>query len=408
VMLRSCGGFLCTLVVLVLVAIIHYKNETWRDRVSARLQCGHIAFIRSTQLLGLPIDEGDVRRLPSRNAGVSLADISKALLETGLDCKIGFNKKIVNTKFRGPLIVQIDNPGHFVVIEDFDDQSVFVYENNARPKLISRGSISRQFTGYYARVRRSDISQDRALGSGFPVFDSLIKDCGEIEATTLEAGKITFDFVIKNEGATPLVIKDVSTSCACLETRYPTKPLAPGDEGRVSVDYHLRLGNSDGVFQQNMFLFTNSIEMPAVALQVGGQIRGVCRFFPAEFPLGNILRPERKVERFLFVTLPPSSDQKELEFDFVVPEKSALMYDFKNCDINYYNDKMRNLDPVFIPLGEANQTLVFVVTISARELVGYTMVQDNVNIVNRRTGLTEGVAKFKGMAGSNKRDSAAK
>ena len=44
-------------------------------------------------------------------------------------------------------------------------------------------------------------------------------------------------FKYKNTGDKPLVIKDVHTSCGCTVADYSKEPVAPGDEGFISVTF---------------------------------------------------------------------------------------------------------------------------------------------------------------------------
>jgi hypothetical protein len=45
---------------------------------------------------------------------------------------------------------------------------------------------------------------------------------------------------LRNTGAEPLVVKDVSTSCGCTTTEYEKQPIAPGAEGRLELRFDSR------------------------------------------------------------------------------------------------------------------------------------------------------------------------
>ena len=64
-------------------------------------------------------------------------------------------------------------------------------------------------------------------------FNEMKYDFGTI--TQGEVIKHIFKF--KNTGDKPLVIKDVHTSCGCTVADYSKEPVAPGDEGFISVTF---------------------------------------------------------------------------------------------------------------------------------------------------------------------------
>ncbi|MDR1847303.1 MAG: DUF1573 domain-containing protein [Bacteroidales bacterium] len=48
---------------------------------------------------------------------------------------------------------------------------------------------------------------------------------------------VTGSFKFKNTGKYDLVISEVTTSCGCTVADYPKDPIAPGNEGMISVTY---------------------------------------------------------------------------------------------------------------------------------------------------------------------------
>lgn len=62
-------------------------------------------------------------------------------------------------------------------------------------------------------------------------FDKEVYDFGLIN----EGEKVTHDFKFKNVGKSPLIISSASASCGCTVPDYPKEPIAPGEEGIISV-----------------------------------------------------------------------------------------------------------------------------------------------------------------------------
>ena len=52
-----------------------------------------------------------------------------------------------------------------------------------------------------------------------------------------KGGDLVHEFRFTNDGTAPLVILRAMTSCSCLKTSYPKRPVAPGDSGVIRVVY---------------------------------------------------------------------------------------------------------------------------------------------------------------------------
>lgn len=60
---------------------------------------------------------------------------------------------------------------------------------------------------------------------------------GEVKAGAL----ITYSFKFINDGKSPLIIRDIYTSCGCTVTSYEHTPVAVGKQGEIKVTF-----NTDG------------------------------------------------------------------------------------------------------------------------------------------------------------------
>lgn len=79
----------------------------------------------------------------------------------------------------------------------------------------------------------STVPTEVSATSGAPVmkFEKEIYDFGKVK----DGEKVSYDFTFKNEGNTPLIIKDATATCGCTVPEWPKKPVAPGESGKISV-----------------------------------------------------------------------------------------------------------------------------------------------------------------------------
>lgn len=56
---------------------------------------------------------------------------------------------------------------------------------------------------------------------------------------TIKAGeKVLHDFEFTNTGSTPVVIKDVKTTCGCTVSNFPKEPIMPGQMNVISASFN--------------------------------------------------------------------------------------------------------------------------------------------------------------------------
>jgi hypothetical protein len=66
---------------------------------------------------------------------------------------------------------------------------------------------------------------------------------------------VTVDFVITNTGNKPLVLSNVTVSCACAGANWTKKPIAPGDKGFVSATFDAK---ALGYFYKSIGIYSNA------------------------------------------------------------------------------------------------------------------------------------------------------
>ena len=88
------------------------------------------------------------------------------------------------------------------------------------------------------------------------------------EAKEGEKVKHTYAFV--NTGKAPLIISNVSASCGCTTPEYSKHPIAPGEEGNVTVVFDTQ--NQVGV-QQKIITVLSNAEPGRTILQLKGEVK---------------------------------------------------------------------------------------------------------------------------------------
>lgn len=53
-----------------------------------------------------------------------------------------------------------------------------------------------------------------------------------------KGGKVSHEFTFTNTGDANLVIVEATADCGCTVPEYPTKPIAPGEKGKIKVTYN--------------------------------------------------------------------------------------------------------------------------------------------------------------------------
>ncbi len=88
---------------------------------------------------------------------------------------------------------------------------------------------------------KGDEASDEPAGPAQIAFEQVYYDFGDLQ----QGEKVSYVFEFKNEGGSPLVIRDAAASCGCTVPRYNKEPIQPGEEGSIEVvfDSSGRRGN---------------------------------------------------------------------------------------------------------------------------------------------------------------------
>ncbi|HLO58058.1 MAG TPA: DUF1573 domain-containing protein [Bacteroidales bacterium] len=81
-------------------------------------------------------------------------------------------------------------------------------------------------------------------------------------------GNGKYEFVFKNTGSVPLVLKNVRSSCGCTVPEWPKEPVKKGETAKIKVIYNTRIS---GTFSKSISVFSNAGEKPVI-LTIKGKV----------------------------------------------------------------------------------------------------------------------------------------
>ena len=99
--------------------------------------------------------------------------------------------------------------------------------------------------------------------AGITFVDTLI-DFGQMEFQ----GDGIREFVFTNPGEAPLLLARVKSTCGCTVPEWSKEPVAPGDTGRIRVEYDTR---RIGRFRKSVYVYSNAAEGPR-RLYISGEV----------------------------------------------------------------------------------------------------------------------------------------
>lgn len=88
-----------------------------------------------------------------------------------------------------------------------------------------------------------------------------------------KGGDLVREFQFTNEGNAPLVIMRVITSCSCLKTSHPKRPVMPGESEQISITYEPHK-SEPGAFNKVIRILSNSTTGEEVITVQGNSIDG--------------------------------------------------------------------------------------------------------------------------------------
>ncbi len=99
--------------------------------------------------------------------------------------------------------------------------------------------------------------------------EMMFKDTLHIFGKIWYQANAEYEFVFKNTGKSPLIIKDVKSSCGCTVPEWSKKPVLPKEKGIIKVKYDTK---RIGEFYKIITVYSNAKNSP-VKLYVQGNVR---------------------------------------------------------------------------------------------------------------------------------------
>lgn len=126
-------------------------------------------------------------------------------------------------------------------------------EARQRPRLFRRHTAETALPEPRAESPAADPAptQGARLGVEHPTYNF-----GDVSR---KGGDLVHEFVFTNDGTVPLVITRVVTSCSCLKTSYPKRPVPPGESGVIRVTYEPNK-SEPGAFNKVIQIYSNSVD----------------------------------------------------------------------------------------------------------------------------------------------------
>ena len=97
-------------------------------------------------------------------------------------------------------------------------------------------------------------------------FEKTEHDFGKINE---DGGRVSVEFVFKNEGMSPLVLSNVRASCGCTTPTWTKEPVEPGQKGTITVTYNPN--GRPGRFQKTVTITSNAKE-PTAKVYIKGEV----------------------------------------------------------------------------------------------------------------------------------------
>lgn len=109
-------------------------------------------------------------------------------------------------------------------------------------------------------------------------FSNSMHDFGNIKEVN---GTVTYDFEFVNKGKSPILIKNVESSCGCTSPEWTKQPVLPGKKGYVKATFDPK--DRPGFFDKTITVHSNAAT-PVVILKIKGTVEGKTRTVLDDYP----------------------------------------------------------------------------------------------------------------------------
>lgn len=109
-------------------------------------------------------------------------------------------------------------------------------------------------------------------------FDERVHDFGSIKEVD---GPVAYHFEFVNAGTSPVLIKNVESSCGCTSPEWTKQPVLPGKRGFVKATFDPK--DRPGYFDKTITVYSNS-RTAVVELKIKGTVEGKTRTILDDYP----------------------------------------------------------------------------------------------------------------------------
>ena len=109
-------------------------------------------------------------------------------------------------------------------------------------------------------------------------FDKRVHDFGSIKEVD---GPVAYDFEFVNTGSSPVLIKNVESSCGCTSPEWTKQPVLPGKRGFIKATFNPK--DRPGYFDKTVTVYSNS-RTAVVELKIKGTVEGKTRTVLDDYP----------------------------------------------------------------------------------------------------------------------------
>jgi len=239
--------------------------------------CGTTSLVALAQLIGRPIPDARVPELARAmpETGPSMLDVKRAAEQEGIAVKgVGGSLEEV-AGLKGPAIIHLSDPDHFVVLVRLSDQWAQAIDS-----------------GMVAAVPRGELEM-RYSGQALVMADEAPKDGGRVEIGEFHwtfgisgiGQTVEHTFVVSNAGNRPLMVEaDNCKSCGAPEVTVAEEILAPGKQTEVKVKFTVTYS---GNVAKSARLKTNDPRAAVVYLTLHGTVPHDLQVQPAQLHLAG-------------------------------------------------------------------------------------------------------------------------
>ena len=119
-----------------------------------------------------------------------------------------------------------------------------------------------------------------------------VHDFGSVSQGT----KVQYDFIVRNEGASDLVIQRVVAACGCTAASASPDPIKPNEEGKIHVEFDT--SGFSGKKEKTIRVYTNDPENPSQILSVRGLVEPDVSVEPASVVFEEVVHGARPATEF--------------------------------------------------------------------------------------------------------------